>query len=573
METRLLVLLIIVASITTSQQCSGRLNVSILYGDSQIERVQVEGINLFTAFPVATSSSSIDLPPAITDSQAGENGVLYNGKHYTYFLPLGNAGKRIVALFDGTTERWTNIDVNCEPVGLAERSPYEIVGFCAVNTTFNCVPYFRLAKQDDDSWVDVSGSGLCSYRLSTTNLTNPVIMQYESQYGYAVKLYFAEQGTNRLHEIDLGEQETNSYDVPDYGQHQLKVTRLVPAIATDGSFTGLRLESSTDNSDNVYHVLFSSTAQSFSQKVIQTETVAFDSNTLNYLVSFTANHKTMIVISEDGTTRQYKLSSTLDDPILCENMVGSVHSLICLADKGLSPLLINVNNGTSKIISVGDLPVARIGKLTKNTFYLLNIQQEMLFYALGSDLVHLGRFTVHSDNLRIMSSTGDVTCDSVQSTERDGRFPTTALVILVLSCIVLLVGSVIIVSLVLYRSSKKSLYVKIPDNSSTSSSDSNGDPKTLEVPDERIEENNVQRSVPTINQNPSIQANAIQPAPSGLIAANLTIDNTGYVEGEVVEPKQCSSSNPAPPSYERMTPIGGQPQEHLIVIPRAPPLT
>jgi len=559
METRFFIL-IIAASITTSQQCSSKLNVSILYDDGQIERVQLEGIDLFTAFPVtATTPISMELPPATIDSQAGENGLLFNEESYRYFLPLGNIGKRIMAVFDGATETWTSIGVYCEPVGLAIQSPNQIVGFCTVNTTNNCVQYFRLAQQDGGNWVDVSESGLCSYTLSTTNLTNPVILQYESQYGYAVKLYFAEQGTNRLHEINLSEQESNYYDVPNYGEYELKITRLVSAIATDGSFTGLRIESSTSKSADVYHVLFSSTAQSFSQNVIQTETAAFDSSTLDYLVSFTANHKTMVVISEDGTKRQYELYSTLDGPIRCESMV---ESLICLAGNGLSPLLINVKTGTSQPITVGDSPVTRIGKLTKDTFYFLNSQQEMFFYVLGSDLVHFGRFTVHSDNLRIMSSIGRLTCDSVQSTKQGSHFLTEAVVIAFAIFGILTIGTAIAVYLVVRCRNKKTKYKKIPGSSSTSS-ESNGDPTILEEP----AHDHIERSAATITQHPAIVVNPIQPTPHNLVAADPDVDNVGYDEGKVVEPKECSS-DPAPPSHERIPPIGGQPQEHLIVIPR-----
>jgi len=573
MKIHILPLLIIVVNTATSFQCNGKLNVSILYGDAQIERVQLEGVNLFTAFPV-TTSYSISLPPAIANSQAGENGILFDEEHYRYFLPLGNVGKRIVALFDGATISWTNIDVYCEPIGLAVWSPGKVVGFCSFNATHSCVPYFILANQEDNSWVDVSGPGLCSHSLSTSNLTNPVILQFYTQYGYAVKLYFAEQGTNILHEIDLAQQETMCYDVPDYGDSRLRVNRLVSAVATDASFTGLRLESSIDNSPGVYHILFSSTAvQSFSQTIIQTETIAFDSGTLDCLVSFTANRKTMIVLSEDGTTRQYELAVALDDPIQCENMFGS---LICLAGGGLSPILINVN-GTSQIIPSGDSLVTRIGKLTKNVFYLLNTQQQMLFYALGSDLVYLGRFAVHSDNLRIMSIMGDITCDTVQITKQHGYFPTAVLVILLVLLVAVLWVSVGVIIYVVRRKRKENQYVRLSDNSSTSSDTStNGDPITLEVPDEHMEENNTQRSAPMIHQCPTNQGNSIQPLP-GLSAANPHADITGYdVDGsEVVEPKECSSG-PAPisSSHEREPPIGGpQSQEHLIVIPGVSPVS
>ena len=121
-----------------------------------------------------------------------------------------------------------------------------------------------------------------------------------------MKLYFAERGTNILHEIDLGQQEHCCYYVPDNGEHELKIRHLVSAIANDGSFTGLRLESSTDSSIDIFNVMFSSTTQSFHQKVIPSETIAFNSDNL---VTFSDNLKTMILISKNGTVRSHSIDS------------------------------------------------------------------------------------------------------------------------------------------------------------------------------------------------------------------------------------------------------------------------
>jgi len=144
------------------------------------------------------------------------------------------------------------------------------------------------------------------------------------------------------------------------------ITRLVSAVATDGSFTGLRVESSSGNSGDVYHKWFSSTAQTFSRtfwsKIIpSTETIAFNSHNLKYLVTFTANHKAMSMKSEDGI--QYKLDSSLCDPIKCQNMIGPVtYYLVCLT-KESGPILINIKAGTSHTIMTGS-NVIDIGRLT-----------------------------------------------------------------------------------------------------------------------------------------------------------------------------------------------------------------
>jgi len=307
--------------------------------------------------------------------------------------------------------------------------------------------------QDDGSWVDVSVSGLCSYSLSTINLTNSVILEYESQYGYAVKAYFAEQGTNRLHEIDLGEQESNYYNVPNYGEHELKITRLVSAVAFDGSFTGLRLESSTGNSDDVYHKWFSSIAQTFCSKIIpSTETIAFNSQNLKYLVTFSANHKAMIVISEDGTTRQYKLDSSLRDPIQYQNIIGPVdHYLVCLA-KESGPILINVKAGTSRTIMTGS-NVTNIGRLTDDTVYLLTNGQEMIIVPISTPhrLVNL---TIHNDDIRVINS---IEYDHNRSIQKDDH--NVPVLLIVLSLLVSAIVVLVSLSLCVYGVYKKRKWI------------------------------------------------------------------------------------------------------------------
>jgi len=149
-----------------------------------------------------------------------------------------------------------------------------------------------------------------------------------------VKLYFTEQETGLLHEIHLGQQESRHYIIPHLGEHEMKISHIVPAVAKDGSFTGIRIESLSPNTIN--HVLFSSTAYRFTQTNVQTETIAFDSYNLNYFVSFTTSLRTMIVTFRNGTTRQYPLAVTLDDPVQCNsnsNNNFTVHGRVQLQQK------------------------------------------------------------------------------------------------------------------------------------------------------------------------------------------------------------------------------------------------
>ena len=435
--------------------CDGHIEVDIVYGDTQVEHARINRTVATTVVIPARRlpESGLDrLPTPIANSQAGENGITVSINNRTLLLfPMGRRGLQVLYLYDTISKTWDTIHVHCLPQGVALRDR-ELVGFCVVNTSIWCVPYsrpyFKLTLQDDGSWADDSGSGLCSCKLSTTNLTNSVILQYGSQYGHAVKLYFAEEGTNRLHEIDLGEQESNSFDVPDYGQHELKVSRLVSAVANDGSYTGLRLESSTDSSNNVYHVLFSSTAQSFSQKVIQTETIAFNSPNLKYLVTFTANHKKMIVIPEDGAKRQQPLDSSLRDPIRCENIAGPVaHYLVCLAANS-GPILINVKGGTSQTISIGS-NVTNIGKLTNNTLYMLTNGQEMVILPVSTPH-HLVNLTINNDNLRVMNS---IECDHNNNIRNDDdSVPIWPIVLSIVLALVIVI--VVLISLCAYKKCK-----------------------------------------------------------------------------------------------------------------------
>ena len=219
----------------STHTCNGTVEFSIIYDDGLIRNVSVDGVS-----GSATDKETITPNPDALqgfrftrgESFAGENGIeIHNEMHRVLLIPGGRSGSYAVHLFDYVAKVWSTIDVYCQPLGLAYRSESDqIVGFCRVNTTYHdgtitCVPYFILRMQND-KWVDKSRSGSCSQQLSTANITNPVILQEDTDNEVdAVRLYFAENGTNRLHEVSLSDTGgPNFYNVPDA---MLKIDHLV----------------------------------------------------------------------------------------------------------------------------------------------------------------------------------------------------------------------------------------------------------------------------------------------------------------------------------------------------------
>ena len=400
---------VILATTCANPQCDGTASVTVVYEDTQIRRVVWNGVNQVSSFAVGTPFTATRLSlETDKESYAGENGIAgYPANNF--WFPAGTRGPNSLYMFGTDTLQWSDIDVYCKPVGV-HAFGYDIVGFCEVNSSPTpCLPYFKVQLRGGQ-WTDISGRGLCSYSLASTNLTNPVILSYPSQYGYSVELYVAEQETGILHVLDLSNPQSECYNIPRVGDHALKIIRIVPAVAKDGSFAGIRIELSVESSGSVHHVLFSSGR--FTQTSIQTETIVYDSYNLNYFVSFAANLRTMIVSFRNGT-RQYTLPVTLDDPVRCENLVGpNSHYLVCLADNGLIPLLINIANGTSQTIPIRDSPVTKLGTLNENMFYLVNSHQKLSLYVVNSSsIVHIGTYTVRSNsNFKLMDFTSNISC-------------------------------------------------------------------------------------------------------------------------------------------------------------------
>ena len=438
----------------STHTCNGTVGFSILYEDGQIRNVSVDGVS-----GSATDKETITPNPDALqrlrftrrESFAGENGIEIDNERFHILLIPGRTSGYVVHLFNYVTKAWSTIAVYCQPSGIAYRPESdEIVGFCRVNTTYydgtiTCVPYFVL-RMENDEWVDVSRSGLCSQPLSTANITNPVILQGDTDIEFdAVRLYFGERGTNRLHEVSLSVSGgSNFYDVDGA---TLKIDRLFQA-----SNSSLRVTCYTENSSDFYQKSFLWQTETqpqqtgFTSGSVLTESTAFDSYNLNYLVTFSASRNTVIII-KDGESQSFQLSHALDDPSQCQNLVGpATHYLICLAENGHLPLLINITNNsvTNQTLPVDEFKrIVKTGMLTENIFYLLNDQQELSVYLITTMVICVGVYTVRSNTNFIITCTSSdiINCTIMEEIDLDTDEPRSVPVVAIVVSIIAVVVS------------------------------------------------------------------------------------------------------------------------------------
>ena len=555
------------ACATGTLQCSGQFNVSVINEDGEVQHVQVEGINLFAAYPEGTPLLA-KLPYPSEDDYAGQNYVTIN-EHHIQLFPAGKLGLNHLYLFDLVSKTWDTIIVYCQPLGAAYiPSRDQISGFCTVNTSVLCVPYFTLALQNG-RWTDVSKSGYCSNHLSGTNLTNSVILQnYSTDYeASVVKLYFAEQETNRIHEVDLVEYEAKIYHLPSYENHVLKSHHLVPAIAKDGSFHGLRIESFIDSSSSVYQTLASSGGLEleFALDTFNTPSTAFCSYELDYLVTF-ANAKTIVIIKgeeKSRTTKQFQLSTSLYIPIRCQNMpiAPYTHYMICLTSKESALLIIiSDNEVTNQIIPNGNSSITDMKWLTENTFYLLNDQNQTSFFVLTPGLLWLGDYAVSSGNIRIVSSSGGISCSSVAAKDNHNNLPLIIAASTVGTIILMAVAIVVIIILLKCSARKRFKNYKMVDTDSQCSSidSSNSDDHTDEA-----NWSDVQATGEMSNNHPSLDASLNQYTGGIHIPTdhnyrgNSDLSNTSHsFTIKMHTPKQCTSHDTELPRGYRPPPTG-----------------
>lgn len=564
--------ILIATTVTDTLQCAGRININIVYENTEVQQVQLEGIDLLTAHPVGTPLLT-KLPTPTKEDYAGQNYVTIH-EHHIQLFPAGKLGINILYLFDLLSKTWDTISVHCPPLGAAYVPSRDgISGFCAVNTNYSgkqCVPYFTLQLKDG-KWIDTSEFGYCSNPLSTTDLTNPVILQnFSTDYeAHVVKLYFAERGRNILHEVNLVECEAEVYDMPKYGNHVLGVNHLIPVITKDDSFFGLRIESLINNSSGVYQTLVSSSgsALQFAGKTIHTPSVTFNSYNLDYLVTF-ANNKTIVIIREEGTLIPFPLKATLQYPILCHNMpIGpNTHYMICRTSTG-GALLININDRevTSKIIPNGNSSIVGMGGLTDSAFYLLNDRNEMLFFLLDTDLLQLGYYTVPSVNIRVVNSSGRISCSDLNDTSKKNDFNNMLTIIIVTISVLGVILLIVLVISVLVKHWKRKgfktphTYEKIDDSETSSNDSSNSVDPPEQPPDQSVDQDHTLDEASSIN----VTDQLCLPRDS----CRGINDQSGYPSSTtdhftvtMESPRQCTNDDPEIPlpSESRLPPVGAQ---------------
>ena len=420
------ILAVLSTAASISRSCKGTINFPIIYEDGRVKNVSVNGDSAMDS-DTNTPSTLQRLRFKEDGSFAGENGIEI-GRHYIWLIPGGRSGGYYVKSFNYTTKTWNTIVVYCPPLGLSYRQERdEVVGFCTVNATYGpitCVPYFKLRLQDGQ-WVDVSRPGSCSQPLSTVNITDPVILQSDSDYEYDdTRLYFAEYGTNRLHEVSLSAGEAKYYET----DATLKIDHLVPV--SNASFLGLRVVCRVENSFDYYHKLYVWQLDSTQQQtgfveefVVTTESIAFDLYNLDYLVTFNAIRDTVEFEGARSNNFQSLSIPVLDEPIHCQNLVGpSAHFLMCLARNGRLTLLINItNDGVTYQTIESESKVNKIGVLTENTVYLLNDQQKLTVYLITPTVTCLGTYGVRANvDFVITSASSNINCTGVENMSDGG---------------------------------------------------------------------------------------------------------------------------------------------------------
>lgn len=435
-------------------RCNGSVTGTVTYEDGKIFRIEVNGsrTDVSSTF-VAQFNFASRASFTSQEFYAGKNGIIVQDDgHRILLFPGGYSNQRVVHIYNYTDGSTSTVNVYCQPLSVAYRPGYQrvddaIVGHCAFNATSMCIPYFRLSVRNG-KWTDTSRDGFCSMRLATANHTNPVILQYKSDYDASVtKLYFA--SGKILYGIDLGYQDVYSYDGLPNG---IQVHHLV--LAVNSSFSGLRVTFSTGNDVGYYHQYFSSELYYFLGIKFHTQHVAFNSYDLTYLVTF-ANLNTLQIMREGRMSEQFPLSITLDEPIQCGNMaaVPNNHYLICLAGGGFHPVIINITDEqvTSKDIPVFNSRITSVGIITENMFYLLTEDQEMFFYVVNSVINYLGRYALRYGVTHVITSTtGDINCSDPDdiNTARDGPQLSVTFVIIfgivfTLLLLLLLIGAIL----------------------------------------------------------------------------------------------------------------------------------
>ena len=107
--TLFVIFILIITSVTGTLQYAGQFNVIIVNENGEVQHVQVEGVDLFTAHPKGMPLLA-KLPYPSEDDYAGQNYVTID-KHHIQLFPAGNLGLNHLYLFDLVSKTWDTIIV------------------------------------------------------------------------------------------------------------------------------------------------------------------------------------------------------------------------------------------------------------------------------------------------------------------------------------------------------------------------------------------------------------------------------------------------------------------------------
>ena len=359
----------------------------------------------------------------------GENGITIKlDNHYVFLFPGGVCSDQgVVHVFNFSDNSSSTIEVNCPPVSLVyrpgqQRADDTIVGHCKCICHYGrdpvCVSRYQFFKlMWNGRWMDILQKNNSFYYT----IKNHRYLLYPDMFLKSYlnrEFFYFPCHYNPFHPVIL--QGTSLYLIKKEMLDQISLDNLglhihylAPVI--NNLHSGLHIIYSNGSHSRYYHQYFSS-QKGLIGNPFHTDKVVFDSNDLSYFVTF-ANLNTLKIIKKDGTSKQFPLNATLNDPIQCQNMATepNVHYLICLAGNGFHPLIINITTEqvTSMIIPVSNSQIVRVGVLTGDVFYLLTEKAEMLFYVVRSTIVYFGHYTLHQHiDIVVSSATSDIVCSN-----------------------------------------------------------------------------------------------------------------------------------------------------------------
>ena len=247
----------------------------------------------------------------------------------------------------------------------------------------------------------------------------------------------------------------------------------------------------------------------------------------------------------------------------------STHYLICLTVGG-GALLITIDNrkvNFEMISNDSGSSIVGMGRLTDDAFYLLNKQQEMLFFLLDPDLLELGSYTVSSNNIRVVNHTGNIRCTDIRTTKQGEHGNVLTIIIpSVLGNVILII---IIILILLYCRRKRYIMYRMPDAGNMEWVDPTVEPHSdqpdVQISDELSDDKKADHPIEASPTNGTDQM--CIPVPStdaDVCSLSNKRDQTNSAPSDLYpttcSPRQCTNndSEPSLPTEYRQPPDGGQ---------------